>query len=169
MRILIKCLFCWFSLSKKLQDGFKTKQSTVVCIISLWLAIDTVLSNPNHFGEILIIKHKCVCVHVCEKLLSSSYVMWDAIIDFFSNFRQNWDYSNKCWIVLRKQKQNVLHIEIIHCNQYYDLDPFYLHRLTKIMTWISNYIHSFIWDVITHQCLNFNGGLTPSLKLGMDE
>ena len=29
------------------------------------------------------------------------------------------------------------------------------------------YIHSFIWDVITNPCRNFNGGLTkPPLKLG---
>ena len=28
------------------------------------------------------------------------------------------------------------------------------------MTWISNYIHIWIWDVITHPCPNFNGSLT---------
>ena len=28
--------------------------------------------------------------------------------------------------------------------------------LTDIRTWISNYIHHFIWDVITHPCPNFN-------------
>ena len=33
------------------------------------------------------------------------------------------------------------------------------------MAWIRNYIHSFIWDVITHRCLNFDGVFTkPPLK-----
>ena len=36
--------------------------------------------------------------------------------------------------------------------------PHYYHGLTKIGTWISYYINSFIWDVITHN--NFNGTLT---------
>ena len=36
--------------------------------------------------------------------------------------------------------------------------PFYWQRLIKIRTWISNYIHGFMWDVIIHQCPNFNGG-----------
>ena len=33
-------------------------------------------------------------------------------------------------------------------------------ELTDIMAWICNYIHCFIWDVITHPCLSFSGSLT---------
>ena len=37
----------------------------------------------------------------------------------------------------------------------------------RIRRWISNYIHVKQWDVITHPCPNFNGGLIkPLLKLG---
>ena len=32
--------------------------------------------------------------------------------------------------------------------------------LTEIREWMSNYIHSFIFDVIIHPCPNFEGGLT---------
>ena len=40
----------------------------------------------------------------------------------------------------------------------------------KISAWIGSYIYSFIWDVVTHPCRNFNGGLPkPPLKLGMGE
>ena len=43
----------------------------------------------------------------------------------------------------------------------------YWQKLTKIMAWIGNSIHEFLWDVITHQCPIFNGGLAkPPLKLG---
>ena len=41
--------------------------------------------------------------------------------------------------------------------------------LTKIQiaAWISNYIHSTLWDVNTRPCPKFNGGLVkPPLKLG---
>ena len=33
--------------------------------------------------------------------------------------------------------------------------PFCYHRLSKIRTWISNYIHGLMWDAITHPCPNF--------------
>ena len=40
-------------------------------------------------------------------------------------------------------------------------------RLPQIKTWMINHIDGFVWDVITHPCPNFNGGLTkPPLKLG---
>ena len=40
-------------------------------------------------------------------------------------------------------------------------------RLSRIKAWISNYIPSFVWDVITHPCPNFNGSLAKlPLKLG---
>ena len=32
--------------------------------------------------------------------------------------------------------------------------------LIDIRAWISNYIHCIKWDVITHPCWKFNGGLT---------
>ena len=35
--------------------------------------------------------------------------------------------------------------------------PFYLHGLTLIPAWISNYIHYKVWDAITYPFLNFNG------------
>ena len=41
-----------------------------------------------------------------------------------------------------------------------NLISFYEHRLTKIWTWISNYIHCFIWDMIIPPCPNTNGDLT---------
>ena len=34
--------------------------------------------------------------------------------------------------------------------------PFYLHGLTLIPAWISNYIHYKMWDEITYPFLNFN-------------
>ena len=34
---------------------------------------------------------------------------------------------------------------------------FYLHGLTLIPAWISNYIHYKVWDEITYPFLNFNG------------
>ena len=35
--------------------------------------------------------------------------------------------------------------------------PFYLHGLTLIPAWISNYIQYKLWDEITYPFLNFNG------------
>ena len=35
--------------------------------------------------------------------------------------------------------------------------PFYLHGLTLIPAWISNYIYYEKWDEITYPLLNFNG------------
>ena len=36
--------------------------------------------------------------------------------------------------------------------------------------WISNYVHYFIWDVVTHSYHNFDDGLTKRpLKSGMDK
>ena len=34
---------------------------------------------------------------------------------------------------------------------------FYLHGVTLIPAWISNYIHYVVWDEITYPCVNFNG------------
>ena len=34
--------------------------------------------------------------------------------------------------------------------------PFYLHGLTLIPAWISNYTHYNVWDEITYPFLNFN-------------
>ena len=42
--------------------------------------------------------------------------------------------------------------------------PFYLHGLTLISAWISNYIHYKLWDEITYPLLNFNG-----TSLGMNK
>ena len=40
-------------------------------------------------------------------------------------------------------------------------------NLTEITVWISIYTHNFMWNVITHPCPTFNGGFTkPPLKLG---
>ena len=36
-------------------------------------------------------------------------------------------------------------------------DPFYQHGLTLIPAWISNLMHSKVWDGITYPFLNFNG------------
>ena len=42
--------------------------------------------------------------------------------------------------------------------QYADIwGLFYLHGLTWISAWISNYIHYNVWDEITYPFLNFNG------------
>ena len=35
--------------------------------------------------------------------------------------------------------------------------PFYLHGLTLIPAWISNYTHYNVWEEITYPFLNFNG------------
>ena len=35
--------------------------------------------------------------------------------------------------------------------------PLYLHGLTVIPTWMSNYIYHKVWDEITHPFPNFNG------------
>ena len=35
--------------------------------------------------------------------------------------------------------------------------PFYLHGLTLIPAWISNYMPGKVWDEITYPFLNFNG------------
>ena len=40
----------------------------------------------------------------------------------------------------------------------------FYHGFIRTRTWISNYIHSFLWDVVTHPCLNFK--VKPLLKLG---
>ena len=37
------------------------------------------------------------------------------------------------------------------------IGPFYLHGLTLIPAWISDYIHYKVWDEITYPFLNFNG------------
>ena len=45
---------------------------------------------------------------------------------------------------------------------------FYEHSLPDNKTWISNYV-VFLWDVITHPCHDFHGGLAkPSFKFGCD-
>ena len=45
--------------------------------------------------------------------------------------------------------------------------PFYKHVLTYIRACISNHTHCFMWNVISHPGLNFNGGLTKHpLKFG---
>ena len=37
------------------------------------------------------------------------------------------------------------------------------------MAWIDNYIHSFVWDVVTHPYYNSNDGLAKHvLKLGYE-
>ena len=38
----------------------------------------------------------------------------------------------------------------------HSMGPVYNQRLTEIRAWWSNYTHDFLWDVITHLCLNFN-------------
>ena len=49
----------------------------------------------------------------------------------------------------------------------------YWHSVIEIMKWINIYIHGFkgfMWDVIIHPYLNFNGGLTkPPLELVLGE
>ena len=40
------------------------------------------------------------------------------------------------------------------------LGTYLLSRVTKIRIWISNYIHSFIWDVLIHRRFDFNGDLS---------
>ena len=37
------------------------------------------------------------------------------------------------------------------------INPFYYRGLTQIKTWIINHIRCFMWDVITHPCINSNG------------
>ena len=37
--------------------------------------------------------------------------------------------------------------------------PFYLHGLTLISAWLSNYIHYKVWGEITYPFLNFNGAI----------
>ena len=53
-----------------------------------------------------------------------------------------------------------------------DLDSYHLNAMSLFMhiKHIADHIHCFVWDVITHPCHIFDGGLTlPSLKLGMYE
>ena len=38
-----------------------------------------------------------------------------------------------------------------------------LNVLTEVRAWINNYIFSFMWDVITHPCSNFNNSLAKLL------
>ena len=40
---------------------------------------------------------------------------------------------------------------------YAPCDPFYLHGLTLIRAWISNYINYKVWGEITYRFINFNG------------
>ena len=35
-------------------------------------------------------------------------------------------------------------------------EPVYYHGLTQMYAWISNYIHCFLWHVVTHPCAYFN-------------
>ena len=37
-------------------------------------------------------------------------------------------------------------------------DPFF-NRITGVRAYISNHMHPFMWDAITHPCGSFNGGL----------
>ena len=64
----------------------------------------------------------------------------------------------------------IFQIKVLYCiipkqvSRSYDefvdiLDLWDLHRLNKIMTWISNYLRSYTWDAITHPYPNFNGEL----------
>ena len=45
-----------------------------------------------------------------------------------------------------------------HCNEMIHYQLFYSQRSIGSVAWISNYIHGFLWHVITHACPNFNGG-----------
>ena len=38
------------------------------------------------------------------------------------------------------------------------LDPYSKQRLADMRAWIRNYIHGFLWDVITHPSINCNSG-----------
>ena len=46
--------------------------------------------------------------------------------------------------------------ELIHCDLV-TFGPFYLHDLTLIPAWISNYMPGRVWGEITYPFLNFNG------------
>ena len=50
-----------------------------------------------------------------------------------------------------------------YCNKLMHRCTRYWHGLPEIMTWISDYIHGFIWGVITYPCPTFSCGST---KLG---
>ena len=58
----------------------------------------------------------------------------------------NWELV--IWLQHNKAQQNYVKISWA---------PFYLHGLTLIPAWISNYIHYKVWDEITYPFLNFNG------------
>ena len=47
-------------------------------------------------------------------------------------------------------------IILVNIYELHSWAPFYLHGLTLISAWISNYIHYNIWDEITYPFLNFN-------------
>ena len=41
-----------------------------------------------------------------------------------------------------------------------EFGPFYWQRSIEIIAWISNDIHGFMWEIVTHPCPNFNGSLS---------
>ena len=64
---------------------------------------------------------------------------------------------------------SVLQNEHPECKKKTNKGPFNQHWLIKVKTWTSNYIYSFLWNVITHPCPNFDGSLTkPLLSYGMN-
>ena len=72
-----------------------------------------------------------------------------------------------CWSPLdtwkyRLEKENPIVTNtcceyLFYCQALYSRGHFYLHGLTLIPAWISNYIHYKVWDEITYPFLNFNG------------
>ena len=55
-----------------------------------------------------------------------------------------------------------LHIGAEHPNfqaNSYIWIPVYQHGFAEIMSWISNYIHCFARDAVTHTCTNVNDGV----------
>ena len=81
-------------------------------------------------------------------------------------------YCEPCWMVLdlhhrRVDRIKLIVLQVITSFHWIVTGTMAFHVQWKFGAWISDYIHSFQWDVITHPCSNFNGGLAkPPLKLG---
>ena len=82
------------------------------------------------------------------KFKSMGTVDWyECVLQFISAYHQMWNNTyNQC-------QEQLKHGTLL---------------LTNSKIWLSNYIHSFTWDIISHPFLNFGGGITkPLMKLAL--
>ena len=89
-----------------------------------------------------------LCGHSVHIWRPSQLNKWDDARD--------WDGISIC--ILKDDDRGMTELGYLYV--YWLLGPLLLTWFNWVKEWICNHIHYFLWNVITHPCPNFNGGLT---------